>query len=161
MRSPETCAGCATVDCIKGTAGPTPRPGCQLWLYQPAKFGNMDCTFCLDCARACPHANVTLAPRLPGVDLWHGGRRSGIGRFSERADLAALVVVFTFGALLNAFAMVSPVYALEEWLAGLLNTAHELPVLALIFAVGLVLLLGVIIICQVQGEKQKQNLPGS
>jgi hypothetical protein len=48
-----------------------------------------------------------------------------------------LVVVFAFGALLNAFAMVTPVYALEDWLAGLLGTQSELPVLALIFLVGL------------------------
>jgi len=27
-----------------------------------------------------------------------------------------LATVFTFGALLNAFGMVSPVYALEAWL---------------------------------------------
>ncbi len=151
VRSLETCARCPTKDCIKGSrpapglqgtgtaaGGNRPMPGCQLWLYQPAKFGNMDCTFCLDCARACPYDNVTLAPRVPGAELWQDRRRSGIGRFSERADLAALAVVFTFGALLNAFAMVSPVYAVEDWLARLLNTEHELPVLALIFIAGLV-----------------------
>jgi ferredoxin len=152
VRSAEPCARCATKDCIKGTPQPESpvsragheaarsRPGCQLWLYQPGKFGNMDCTFCLDCVRACPHDNVTLAPRLPGSELWEDRRRSGIGRFFERADLAALVVTFTFGALLNAFAMVSPVYALEDWLARLLNVRHELPVLATIFAGGLVVL---------------------
>jgi ferredoxin len=138
VRSPEPCSRCPTKDCIKGTPGARPSPGCQLWLFQPAKFGNMDCTFCLDCVRACPYDNVALAPRLPGAELWQDRRRSGIGRFSERADLAALVVVFTFGALLNAFAMVSPVYALEDWLARLLNTGHELPVLATIFVACLV-----------------------
>jgi hypothetical protein len=49
-----------------------------------------------------------------------------------------LVIVFSFGALLNAFAMVTPVYALEGWLAGVLNTQSELAVLALIFVAGLV-----------------------
>ncbi|RPI49000.1 MAG: hypothetical protein EHM56_13025, partial [Chloroflexi bacterium] len=153
VRSTEPCTLCSTKDCIKGaprapahqgaassTTSAWPSPGCQLWLYQPGKFGNMDCTFCLDCVRACPYDNVTLAPRLPGAELWQDRRRSGIGRFSERADLATLVVVFTFGALLNAFAMVSPVYALEDWLARLMNTGHELPVLASIFVVGLVVL---------------------
>jgi hypothetical protein len=100
----------------------------------------MDCTFCLDCAHACPHDNIGLSSRLPaselGVDPW----RSGIGRFSRRPDLAALIIAFAFGALLNAFAMVTPVYALEEWLAGLLNARSELPVLAMIFAVGLIVL---------------------
>jgi hypothetical protein len=100
----------------------------------------MDCTFCLDCAHACPHDNVGIAARLPASELWVDPRRSGIGRFSLRTDLAALVAVFTFGALLNAFAMVTPVYALEEWLAELLGTQSELPVLLIIFFVGLIVI---------------------
>ena len=43
-------------------------------------------------------------------------QRSGIGRFSRRKDIAALAIVFCFGALMNAFGMVSPVYAVEDWL---------------------------------------------
>ena len=50
--------------------------------------------------------------------------RSGLGILSKRKDLAALVIVFTFGALLNAFGMVSPVYALEQWLANLFGVDH-------------------------------------
>jgi hypothetical protein len=100
----------------------------------------MDCTFCLDCVHACPYANVGIQPRLPGSELWVDPLRSGIGRFSRRPDVAALVALFTFGALLNAFAMVSPVYVLEEWLAELLGTQSELLVLGLIFLAGLVVL---------------------
>ena len=59
--------------------------------------------------------------------------RSGIGYFSRRKDLAALAIVFTFGALLNAFGMVSPVYALETWLGRVLHVNHEAPVLGVIF----------------------------
>jgi hypothetical protein len=59
--------------------------------------------------------------------------RSGIGYFSRRKDLAALAIVFTFGALLNAFGMVSPVYAVETWLGRMLHVNHEAPVLSLIF----------------------------
>jgi hypothetical protein len=145
-RSLGVCHDCRTKDCIKGrrdsqnpgrAAGV---PGCQLWLFQQRKVGNMDCTFCLDCVHACPYANVGLQPRLPASELWVDPLRSGIGRFSQRHDLAALVALFTFGALLNAFAMVRPVYVLEEWLAALLNTQSELLVLALIFLVGLVIL---------------------
>ena len=98
----------------------------------------MDCTFCLDCVHACPHNNVGLQPRLPAGELWVDPLRSGTGRFSRRPDLAALAVLFSFGALLNAFAMVTPVYALEEWLAALLGTQSEALVLALIFLAGLV-----------------------
>ena len=58
--------------------------------------------------------------------------------FSRRKDLAALAIVFAFGALVNAFGMVSPVYAVEEWLGGLLGTTHEAPVLGTLFLLLLV-----------------------
>ena len=35
--------------------------GCELWLYQETKGGNMDCTFCLECVHACPHDNVGIS----------------------------------------------------------------------------------------------------
>ena len=140
-----TCRTCKTVDCIKGRRDQA-RPavvlkrGCELALFVPTKVGNLDCTFCLDCVRACPLDNVAIALRVPGEELVDDERRSSIGRLSRRPDLAALVLVFTFGALLNAFAMTGPVYALEQWIAGALHTTRELPVLGLIFFAGLVAL---------------------
>jgi hypothetical protein len=104
------------------------------------KIGNMDCTFCLDCVQACPHDNVGILSRLPASELTSDPRRSGIGFFSRRKDLAALAIVFCFGALLNAFGMVSPVYALEAWIGSWLHTRQEAPVLGLIFALFLVVL---------------------
>jgi ferredoxin len=144
VRSPDVCARCTTLDCIAGTRDPEDsavvlQRGCELGLFLPQKTGNMDCTFCLDCVHACPHDNVALETRLPGSELWADPRRSGVGFFSERKDLAALVLVFTFGALLNAFGMVSPVYAVESWLAGLLGTTREVPVLGVLFVAVLVL----------------------
>ena len=44
-----------------------------------------------------------------------------------------LAALFTFGALLNAFGMVSPVYALQDWLAGALGTTSEGAVLGTLF----------------------------
>jgi polyferredoxin len=146
IRSPQTCAECQTKDCIKGRpeattgAGRSGQRGCELWLFQPRKVGNMDCTFCLDCTHACPYENVGISGRLPASELWADPVRSGIGRFGRRPDLAALVAVFTFGALLNAFAMVSPVYVLEAWLAQQLNTHSDAVVLAILFLAGLVAL---------------------
>jgi len=162
VRDVEVCDACRTKDCIRGRRGGTqatdgesqplatsiaatrPRPltviqrGCELALFQPRKVGNMDCTFCLDCVQACPHDNVGIVSRLPAEELLTDRRRSGVGLFSRRSDLAALAIVFTFGALLNAFGMVSPVYALESWLAGVLHVNSEAPVLGLIFALFLV-----------------------
>jgi len=121
--------------------------GCELALFQPRKIGNIDCTFCLDCVQACPHDNVGIISRVPAAELMTDGMRSGVGFLSQRKDLAVLFIVFSFGALLNAFGMVSPVYALEQWLANLFGVNYELPVLAAIFGLFLVceplLLIGV------------------
>jgi ferredoxin len=152
VRDQDVCTACATKDCIRGRrelAEPLVviQRGCELALFQPRKVGNLDCTFCLDCVQACPHDNVGILSRLPATELMTDGMRSGVGFLSKRNDLAALVIVFSFGALLNAFGMVSPVYALEQWLANLLGINYELPVLAMVFALFLLveplLLIGV------------------
>ena len=141
VRDQVVCTSCDTKDCIRGRREPSADRtsdlivirGCELALFQPRKVGNMDCTFCLDCVHACPHDNVGILSRLPGTELLTDPLRSGIGYFSNRKDLAALAIVFTFGALLNAFGMVSPVYAVENWLGKMLHLSHEAPVLGLIF----------------------------
>ena len=167
VRRPATCDACRTKDCIQpahirtaasrtavSTAQQEPsdsvssvppwlssgQRGCELWLFQPRKAGNMDCTFCLDCVHACPYDNVGLIARTPTSELWTDPYRSGIGRFSRRADLAALVVVLTFGAFLNAFNMIKPVHALQALLARSLNTTSSAPGLALVFVLGLIVL---------------------
>jgi len=153
VRSLEVCAHCGTKDCIRGRrAVPAHQSvsasahdfvvlqrGCELALFQPLKVGNMDCTFCLDCVHACPHDNVGVLSRVPASELMVDPMRSGIGVFSRRKDIAALIMVFSFGALLNAFGMVSPVYAVEKWLGGLLHVNSEAPVLAVIFVFFLII----------------------
>ena len=113
--------------------------GCELALFQPCKVGNMDCTFCLDCVHACPHDNVGIISRMPSCRTADRSSRSGIGLFSRRKDLAALAMVFTFGALLNAFGMVSPVYVVERWLGRRMHVSYEAPVLGVIFGFFLLL----------------------
>jgi hypothetical protein len=143
VREKHVCADCNTKDCIRGKRESSQeivilQRGCELALFQPAKVGNMDCTFCLDCVHACPHDNVGILARLPASELMVDPVRSGIGVFSRRKDLAALAIVFSFGAVVNALGMVSPVYVLEGWLGRLLHITHEAPVLGLIFVVGIV-----------------------
>jgi ferredoxin len=151
----ETCRTCRTSDCIKGRyspAGPADHEGrakaghyvpiqrgCELGLFLPIKVGNLDCTMCLDCVHACPHDNIALATRTPGAELLERGRRSGIGRLAQRADLAALAAVFTFAALVSAFSMTSPAYLLEQRLATAIGTHTEWPVLAIVFLGGLLI----------------------
>ena len=143
VNDPTVCADCETLDCIKGTRDPNDEDeiiqrGCELALFQPMKEGNMDCTFCLDCVYACPHDNVGITARVPGSELWSDTRRSGVGRFSSRSDISVLAILFTFGALLNAFGMVSPVYAVQAWLADVMGTTAEAPVLGTLFFAALV-----------------------
>jgi ferredoxin len=159
VRDHTVCDRCTTKDCIRGrrevsgktelarsgspAGGNAPglvilQRGCELALYLPRKVGNMDCTFCLDCVHACPHENIGVTSRLPASELMVDPIRSGIGYFSQRKDIAALAVVFTFGALVNAFGMVSPVYVVEAWLGKLLSVSHEAPVLGIIFVVFLI-----------------------
>ena len=143
VREQDVCTRCHTKDCIRGRREAVSDlitiRGCELALFQPSKVGNMDCTFCLDCVHACPHDNIGILSRMPASELMTDPLRSGIGYFSRRKDLAALAIVFTFGALLNAFGMVSPVYAVERWLGQLLHVNHEAPVLGLIFTAFLIL----------------------
>ncbi len=143
VTDPAVCATCDTRDCIKGTPrldhpSELRRRGCELSLFQPQKRGNLDCTLCLDCVYACPHDNIGLRTRLPASELWDAGRRSGVGLVSRRPDLAALVLVFTFGALLNAFGMVTPVHAAQAWVGDLLGTTRESAILGTMFTFGLV-----------------------
>lgn len=143
VRDQDVCTGCTTKDCIRGVREPAAplvviQRGCELALFQPRKVGNIDCTFCLDCVQACPHDNVGILSRVPATELANDTMRSGLGFLSRRKDLAALTIVFAFGALLNAFAMVSPVYALEQWLARRLGVTTEAPVLAIVFGLFLV-----------------------
>ncbi|HEY3787450.1 MAG TPA: hypothetical protein VGL71_01290, partial [Urbifossiella sp.] len=147
VRESSVCASCESKDCIRGTpVSPREEPpgrialtvlsrrGCELALFQPLKAGNQDCTFCLDCVHACPRDNIGIVNRMPGSELFETGPRSGVGRIHERRDLAALALIFTFGALLNAFGMVSPVYALQAWMSRLLGTTERAPILAILFA---------------------------
>jgi ferredoxin len=137
VRDAVACVSCQTRDCIRGRDN---IPGCELHLYQPRKSSNMDCTFCLDCIHACPHENVGILVVAPGKALWHDSFRSGIGRFSQRHDLAALIVMLAFGAFVNAAGMVAPVLQWREQVASLLGQRSPLLVTSLSYLLGLVVL---------------------
>ena len=98
-RSQATCAGCTTHDCIVGNLH---QRGCELQLYMPQKAGNMDCTLCMDCVKACPHDNIGLFAIPPVRDVLRDPVRSSIGRFSSRIDIAVLALVVVIAAFVNA-----------------------------------------------------------
>ena len=136
VRSRKVCTTCATHDCLRGNER---QRGCELHLFLPRKSGNMDCTFCLDCIKACPHDNIGILPAAPGRDLVRDPMRSSLGRFSRRPDIAALALVLAFSAFASAAAMVAPVAAWRDRLAERFSIGSALPVTSLFFLVALVL----------------------
>ena len=130
VREPDVCAACRTHDCLRGNAF---QRGCELQLFQPRKSGNMDCTFCLDCIKACPQDNVGIIAVPPGLDLLNDPRRSSVWQYSRRPDLAALVLVFVFAAFVNSAGMAIPVLRWEQALRDMLGATAESALATLLF----------------------------
>ena len=135
IRSPDPCVACKTKDCIRGRwpteqvksrEGLPLQRGCELWLFQQRKVGNADCTFCMECIHACPHDNVGIMARRPGLELTSDPVRSGVGRLSERTDLAILAVVMTFASLVNALGMIGPFVTMQSGISRALGVPPEL-----------------------------------
>jgi hypothetical protein len=105
----------------------------------------MDCTFCLDCIHACPHENVGIIAEVPGRALWRDTFRSGIGRFRTRIDIAALIVVLTFGAYMNAAGMVAPILELRDRWASLLPARSEFALTTACYLLGLLVVPGLLV----------------
>ena len=127
-----TCRGCNTQDCLRGNET---SPGCPTGLFLPAKAGNNDCTFCLDCVRACPHDNASLTFVLPA-------RSIGQNRVLQRTpslDWVFLCGVVVFGAFVNAAGMIEPVARAETRLADGLGISSDW-VQTLLFLLGLIIL---------------------
>ncbi len=153
VKSHDICASCVGKECVNGSYapqtvirvdeipvadqaaqrkevrhGPRGTLGCGTELFAPQIRSNLDCTFCLDCVRACPHDNVSLFTRVPGAEL------SRADSWSRRWDVSLLAIALGFMGISNAFGMVPPYYALQEWLALNLGISSEFIVLLLIFA---------------------------
>jgi cytochrome c oxidase assembly factor CtaG len=137
FREPDICTSCTTKECIRGSATV---PGCHTHLFQPRKIGNLDCTFCLDCVHSCPHTNVGILATAPASTLWIDPFRSGLGRFSRRPDLAALVVVLVFGAFANAAGMIEPIVEWQDRLRFALGDPPQLAMSTATYAFALFLL---------------------
>lgn len=166
VRDRATCTSCRTADCVAGRRLAPASPvvlqrGCELGLFLPAKVGNLDCTFCLDCVQACPHDNVAVTTRVPALELIDPSRRSAIGRIFDRTDIVAFVTLFVFGALLNAAAMIAPVYAVRGWASDTLGGASDAVVLALLFLAGLVVVPAMLLWSAAVGTRALAGAAGS
>ncbi len=137
VRQPDICATCRTRDCIRGNES---QRGCELLLYQPRKSGNMDCTFCMDCVKACPHDNIGLLHASPARDVIDDPRRSSIGSFARRPDLAALILVVVFGAFANMASMVSPVSSAQAAVVRMIGPHLAMLVWLVVFVLAVLIL---------------------
>jgi hypothetical protein len=137
------CDSCTTYECLNGNPSKKwsqGKLGCELDLFLPQKVGNIDCTFCFECVHACPSFNVKLVSRIPGEELVNEKHRAGVGKIGERVDLSYLILVFVFGALLNALGMVGPVYEFHRMVMSSLQLETDLFSLILLFIFFLVFL---------------------
>ncbi len=132
VHSQKTCQSCQTYDCIRGNEK---QKGCELYLFQPKKESNLDCTFCLDCVHACPHDNVGLISIIPASTLVQNPYRSSIGKLSKRRDLAALALAIVFGAFANALAMVS---SFTDWENKLMQWMPKPAIIALLIVTSVI-----------------------
>ncbi len=139
VREPSACLDCKTHDCLRGNES---QRGCELHLFQPRKAGNMDCTFCLDCVKACPHDNVGFLAVMPGREVIEDKKKSTVGQYARRLDIAALVLILTFGAFVNAAGMIVPVLNMMADLTTRWGLRSDLLPVSLFIVMGLVVLPG-------------------
>jgi len=136
VRQPAVCSACRTHDCLRGNQH---HRGCETDLFLPRKAGNLDCTFCLDCVRACPHDNIGLQAVVPGSDLIRDPVRSSLGQLSRRIDIAALALVLVSAAFASAAAMTDPVNRWLDRLVSQIGLPSPLAPVTAFFLVALVL----------------------
>lgn len=136
VREAGVCATCQTHDCLRGNER---QRGCEMGLHLPQKAGNLDCTFCLDCVRACPHDNIGLLAVAPGMTVVEDLPRSSLGRLSRRPDVAALALVLVFAAFTNAALMTAPLVSMQDYFVVRFGLASPLPVTSILLLLALVL----------------------
>ncbi|MDB5082665.1 MAG: 4Fe-4S ferredoxin iron-sulfur binding protein [Chloroflexi bacterium] len=106
-RSFTMCKSCTTKECIKGD-DKHHQEGCQMSLYMGTKVSNMDCTYQMSCARACPYSNVGLQVRNPIRELWTNVTKRDF-------SLGVVALVLAFAALTNAGSMIGPFTDFQRW----------------------------------------------
>jgi polyferredoxin len=131
------CKSCTTKECIKGNSE-IKQEGCQMSLYMGTKQSNIDCTYQMSCAKACPYGNVGLELRNPVRELW-----TNINKRDFWLGVAALVL--TFEAINKAFGMVGPFVEVQRFvgnLTGIRDNFWSYTLLFLLFVVALPALVG-------------------
>lgn len=153
-KSFQYCSSCATKECVRGRtsnhlnlqtagenkpdsppviqikkkqeAGEVEQEGCQMSLYMGTKLSNIDCTYQLSCARACPYSNVGFEFRNPLRELWLNLKK-------REMSVAVTALALAFGSLSNAGAMIGPFQELQTWLGNTIGLRDNFWSYTLIF----------------------------
>lgn len=112
-KSAAFCKSCTTKECIKDNPV-THQEGCQMSLYMGTKLSNIDCTYQMSCARACPYKMVGFETRLPVRELWTNLKKRDF-------SLGAVALVLSFACLFNAFGMIGPFNDFERGFGNLIG----------------------------------------
>ncbi|HEX2912641.1 MAG TPA: 4Fe-4S binding protein [Chloroflexia bacterium] len=126
------CKSCTTKECVKGDATHH-QEGCQMSLYMGTKQSNIDCTYQMSCARACPYHNVGLEFRNPIRELWTNIKKRDF-------SLGAVALVLCFASLTNAGSMIGPFQDFQRTIGnvtGLTNNFWSYTLIFLFFALAL------------------------
>lgn len=67
----EKCKACRSYECVRGSGS---TQGCPMALHPGRLESNRDCTYCLNCVKACPYDSPQIRLRMPGAELVKGNR---------------------------------------------------------------------------------------
>lgn len=93
-RDNQVCRHCQTHDCIKGN---TRGYACPQMIYPYAIDRNTHCVMCTECAKTCPHDNISINIRSPFQDIF----KEGLG-FRRTPDISlslSIIAVVLLGVI--------------------------------------------------------------
>ena len=126
-KSAAFCKTCTTKECVKGDASHH-QEGCQMSLYMGTKATNLDCTFQMSCAHACPYHNIGFETRNPLRELWTNLRKRELSQ-------GVVVLVLSFADLMNAGSMIEPFQPFQQFIGNLTGIKDNFWSYTLIFAI--------------------------
>ncbi len=114
----EKCDACRSYECVRGNGEVR---GCPMDLHPGRLDSNRDCTYCLNCVKACPHDSPQIRLRLPGRELVQGARRLAI----DAGFLLWVPVVLALKENMEHYYTPPFLVSLTTWFQDLLGTANR------------------------------------
>ena len=132
--SADACSTCTTKDCYKGNEEAT---GCPTFLFPSTLKENTYCTMCTECVRSCPHDNMTINIRTPGVGLFN--------KFKFRMDEAVLSVTLLALTSFHGLTMTPAWDVTSKWVRAEFGLGHT-SLFSVLMLIALVVPIGVFVL---------------